>query len=179
MSELPNVQQVDVITVEGFDPLFSTTPAQQSPQPFQPPCATATEGWLSLKDACKFYDLKPTALRLRIKSGEIIGTKIQGPNGPEWRISPARVVKPSHQPSATAAPPLQTSDVSGFLDMIQSLQNKLEGASYRNGYLEKQVQEHEERIKLLTDSLHRRRSWWQKFKDWIMGGWHTNGKKED
>lgn len=58
--------------------------------------------------------------------------------------------------------------VDKHLEVIKELQNKIEILTYRNGYLEAQLETEREQIKLLTDSQHQP-SWWTKFKSWFMG----------
>jgi excisionase family DNA binding protein len=50
--------------------------------------------------------------------------------------------------------------------LIKDLQNKLEAASFRVGYLQHQVESQETQIKLLTDSQHKR-CWWANFSGWF------------
>lgn len=64
----------------------------------------------------------------------------------------------------------------GTEQLTRELLAKLEVLTYRNGYLEAQLAErqkelelHQEQIKLLTDSQHKP-SWWRKFATWFMGG---------
>ena len=52
---------------------------------------------------------------------------------------------------------------------IEALRAKLEGAIYRNGYLESKLEERESQIKLLTDSQHKP-GWWAKFSSWFFKG---------
>ena len=58
--------------------------------------------------------------------------------------------------------------VDKHLEVIKELQNKIEILTYRNSYLEAQLETEREQIKLLTDSQHQP-SWWTKFKSWFMG----------
>ncbi len=51
---------------------------------------------------------------------------------------------------------------------VGELLRKLEGATYRIGYLEAQLEAERQQVKLLTDSLHKP-SWWSKFKSWFLG----------
>jgi hypothetical protein len=163
--ELPN----DHLTVGGLDKFF-VQPATVT-QPLHEDHATPPQG-LTFKEACIFFGLKPTALRVRIKSREIAAEKIEGINGPEWRIYPTQ---PLRHPSAHVAPPLRGHEPDKFLKMIEDLQAKLDAAnhqlqaaSFRNGYLESQVESHKEQIKLLTDSQHRA-GWWQRLYRWARG----------
>ena len=64
----------------------------------------------------------------------------------------------------------------GTEQLTRELLAKLEVLTYRNGYLEaqladrqKEVELHQQQIKLLTDSQHTR-GWWSKFASWFMGG---------
>ncbi|MBX9722329.1 MAG: hypothetical protein K2X81_13090 [Candidatus Obscuribacterales bacterium] len=73
--------------------------------------------------------------------------------------------------------------IQGYQQQIKELQHKLEAAAYRVGYLQSQVEtkdqelesqykeleNREQKIKLLTDSQHKP-SWWNKFKTWFLGG---------
>lgn len=52
---------------------------------------------------------------------------------------------------------------------IEVLRAKLEGAIYRNGYLESKLEEREKQILLLTDSQHKP-GWWAKFSNWFFKG---------
>lgn len=58
--------------------------------------------------------------------------------------------------------------VSSSIDAF-ALLKELEGATFRIGYLEAQLAEREQQIKLLTDSQHRP-GWWARFKKWCAGG---------
>lgn len=52
--------------------------------------------------------------------------------------------------------------------IMRELLAKVEALTYRNGYLEAQLENQREQIKLLTDSQHKP-SWWSKFATWFMG----------
>jgi hypothetical protein len=49
------------------------------------------------------------------------------------------------------------------------LHKELQGANWRNGYLESQAETKDQQIKLLTDS-HIRGGWWTKFSSWFLKG---------
>lgn len=51
----------------------------------------------------------------------------------------------------------------------RALCEKLDAASYRNGYLEAQLSEKETQIRLLTDSQHKP-AWWSQFCAWFLNG---------
>jgi len=51
----------------------------------------------------------------------------------------------------------------------RSLNERLEAANHRNGYLEAQAEGYQEQIKLLTDSQHKQ-GWWARFASWFVTG---------
>ncbi|MBZ0185898.1 MAG: hypothetical protein K8F91_06550, partial [Candidatus Obscuribacterales bacterium] len=149
------VENVDAITIEGFEEIFNGS-ARES-EGSQDGSNRVTEG-LSLKEACDFYELKATAIRMKLKTGEIFGEKIEGKNGPEWRIYPDRVTTPQQDGATT----VMTGDRQGvtmdgrLIDLVEELSDKLassqkelQGAAFRNGYLEAQLEGYKEQIKLL------------------------------
>ncbi len=167
-------QTPDAATTDGMDDLFETVA-----QPLRDPSVTPSHG-LTFKEACDYYKLKPTALRTRIKAGEIAAEKIEGLNGPEWRVYTETVTQPLRDPFVTVAQPLREVPDNRLLDLVEDLQSKLEKANrelqaahYRVGYLENQVSERERDIqeldgtvKLLTDSQHQSK-WWSRFSSWF------------
>lgn len=194
MTEAARDKKIDSLSVDGFEEVFDAeaVPSRHSgdtvPQGRREGSESVAQG-LSFKEACSYYGLKATALRSRIKTGKIAAEKVEGLNGPEWRIYPEAVSQGSHNCNDTGAAPFRhhgdtvTDSVdSRLLDMINDLQIKLEkankelqAATYRVGYLENQVIEREDDIqeldiqmKLLTDSQHKVGRW-QRFCSWFMG----------
>ena len=51
----------------------------------------------------------------------------------------------------------------------QELKEQLQGATYRNGYLESKLEERDKQILMLTDSQHKG-GWWAKFSSWFFKG---------
>ncbi len=49
-----------------------------------------------------------------------------------------------------------------------TLKNQLQGATYRNGYLEALLEAERNQVKLLTDSQHKT-TWWHRFCSWFAG----------
>lgn len=60
------------------------------------------------------------------------------------------------------------SPMSSTIDAF-ALLKELEGATFRIGYLEAQLAERDQQIKLLADSQHKP-GWWARFKKWCAGG---------
>lgn len=53
-------------------------------------------------------------------------------------------------------------------EKLDATQLKLEAASFRNGYLEAQLEASHTQMKLLTDNQHKP-NWWQRFCSWFLG----------
>ncbi|MBZ0187957.1 MAG: helix-turn-helix domain-containing protein [Candidatus Obscuribacterales bacterium] len=51
---------------------------------------------------------------------------------------------------------------------FKELQSKIEALTWRNGYLEAQLEAERNQVKLLTDQLHKP-NWWSRFTDWFLG----------
>jgi hypothetical protein len=51
---------------------------------------------------------------------------------------------------------------------LAEAQREIQGAAYRNGYLESQLEIEREQVKLLTDSQHKA-GWWHRLSSWFIG----------
>lgn len=173
---------------------------------------------LTLEEAAKRLNLSERTVQRRLKQGQLLGYKVSGPRGPEWRIklsscedTTVEAFAPcedtttssddttdvetvsSEDTTPSARPvtnPAYVQFVEFYRDQIETLQEKLEAATYRNGYLEAQLSSAETQLKLLpdlsakatkTDTLEQqiakleselaqsRRSWWARFGCWFIG----------
>lgn len=162
--------QIDHLTVDGLEEIFVeservTPPSREDSEP--PPLC------LTFKQACEHFGLKATALRARIKSGEIRAEKVDGVNGPAWRVYPTQPLRDPNTPPAK--PSRQGVESAKLLELVEDLQAKLDlanrqlqAASFRNGYLEAQVEGQLQQIKLLADSQSKT-FWWKRFCSWFLG----------
>lgn len=63
----------------------------------------------------------------------------------------------------------QIADLKMELDTkLAEAQREIQGAAYRNGYLESQLEIEREQVKLLTDSQHKA-GWWHRLSSWFIG----------
>ena len=182
---------------------------------------------LTLEEAAKRLNLSERTVQRRLKQGHLKGYKVTGPRGPEWRIllestddttergfptsddttfssedttDVETVSSEDRTPdSATRANLAYVQFVDFYKDQVESLQEKLEAATYRNGYLEAQLSSAESQLRLLpdlsakaikTETLEQqvarleielatereqaRRGWWKQFSSWFLGS-STNG----
>lgn len=173
---------------------------------------------LTLDEAAKRLNLSERTIQRRLKLGQLMGYKVHGPRGPEWRISLKSSEDTTEQPQlsteetttdrvdTTIVDAVTTDDraeqlngmgaqafvqLSDFYrDQIESLQEKLEAATFRNGYLEARLANAEEQLRLLPDLstkavktevleqtvsrlevelASKNQSWFGKFGNWFLG----------
>lgn len=162
------VPQNDPVEVDGLEEIFIESETVALPS--EEVRVTLPRG-LTFKEACVHYGLKATALRVRIKSGEISAEKIEGMNGPEWRIYPTQ---PQRNPAVTQTLPDSAPPDTMLFQLLQDMRkqldsanHQLQAATYRNGYLESQLETKELQIKLLTDGQHKQ-GWWRQFCSWFV-----------
>ncbi len=143
--------------------------------------------WLTLSEAATVLNVNERTLRRWIKQGKIEAQKVQGAWGEQWRIRPGHNqsvsgsdiagpdrASPDNPPTpdlGLSTPDLDMRKVVEMeirLQLIEQenfeLKSQLQGATFRNGYLEGQLETERQQVKLLTDSKHRS-SWWQKLKE--------------
>lgn len=182
-----NIEPLDPASTDGMADLFEplATSAQHSTD--QSP-ATPDQG-ITIDQAAGFLRVSPRTILRRLQKGTLPGFKVQGQFGLEWRVSPLTIpaqhsadlgLPTSVQCVATPIQSLTTSDQSDpelikeLRQQISDLKNELDkkiseaqreiqAAAFRNGYLESQLENHKEEIKLLTDSQHKP-GWWDRFK---------------
>lgn len=147
----------------------------------------------TIDEASKQLGLSPRTILRRLQKGTLPGCKVAGQFGLEWRvkltqqevsavqaIEAVEVGPGQHNQTEQDKPGLTSRDQSDMLigelrQRIRDLEDKLEGATYRNGYLESKLEQRDEKIKLLTDSQHKR-SGWSRFWIWFTGGRGTTQK---
>lgn len=134
---------------------------------------------LTLEDAAKRLNLSERTVQRRLKTGQLKGYKIAGPRGPEWRIKVESCEDTTGQAFAASDDTTFSTDDTTIIEtvstedttrdskatttnaftqfaefyhvQIETLQEKLEAATYRNGYLEAQLSSAESQLKLLPD----------------------------
>lgn len=180
----------DPISLEGMDNLLSDPelrhPGSDKPAPDLTDPDVAH--WWTLPEATTTLHVNERTLRRWIKSGKIEALKVQGTYGDEWRIKPDSQIscppvtvspdKPDPDPIRQGGPDspdpkaelLETKIRLTIMEREnQQLKQQLQGATFRNGYLEAQIEGRDREIKLLTDSQ-QKRGWWARFASWFVTG---------
>jgi excisionase family DNA binding protein len=174
----------DHLTVEGLEHVLEggDTGDDLSPGDIMAPGDRGGDMW-TLDEATRLLGVTKRTVLRKLKSGELTGYKVPGPFGQEWRIYPGdkagdmagdlspAIASPDDLGVSPPVPAL-VEELRRQLDELksenQSLQKELQAASWRNGYLESQVQSQDTQIKLLTDSQHTA-GWWRRFCSWFTG----------
>jgi excisionase family DNA binding protein len=178
MQPIQNNLSLDTATVEGLDNLFEddtghVMPVTSDGMATLDITADTIDTW-TLAEASEELNVSKRTILRKLKLGDLRGYKVVGSNGPEWRIypidtqdvtpSPAKISVNSvtgHNQSVSA-----THDTSIDITLVRELMFKIENLTYRNGYLEAQLSEKTEQIKLLTDSQPKD-GWWNRFRTWV------------
>ncbi len=119
---------------------------------------------MSLKAAAIHYRLAMSTLRAKIKRGEIPAEKIEGANGPEWRVFVSRSADSTpikhgakqgaeHRADTLLDDPQSNSDksVNRLVELVDKQAAKLEVASGQIGYLSAQIESYQNQVRLLPD----------------------------
>lgn len=174
---------------DGLDDFFSSESGLDIVVPDSKPGLDIESlgSWWTLAEAAIHLSANEKTLRRWIKQGRVNAVKVQGMRGEEWRIEPRQArtsrdgLKPGQDvvsPDIVIASQSQALDVNAeqvielrvrleiFERENQQLRDQLQGATYRNGYLEARLEGKEQEIKLLTDSRHTG-GLWARFVDWF------------
>ncbi len=196
-----NIEHLDPASTDGLADFFTSaeqtlitdrgdsdqTMIIEQGDPDQSPITTLInpDHW-TLQETAERLSLSLVTVRRRLQKGSLKGHKVQGLNGPEWRIEPPEqtlitdrgdsdqtMIIEQGDTDQTPITTLITPDhqvVTALLARITEVesklsdaQNALQSANWRNGYLESQLESQRDQIKLLTDSQHKP-GWWQRFK---------------
>jgi len=188
--------ETDSLSVEGLEEVFDQPvhTLRSMDDEAVHTVSTDLDQW-TISEAAQQLKLSTGTIRRRLPNGRLKGFKVEGLNGPEWRIiPPGRIVEAviestdnpietlasqadhgTHTQIKSADQPVQAvpnhpghTVINEHLEVIKEMQSKLEALTYRNGYLQAQLENHQETIKLLTDSQHKRGRWWS-FWSWFTG----------
>ena len=133
------------------------------------------ESYWTTAEAAEHLDVSIRTIMKKLKVGSLQGVKVEGKYRPEWRIKPIeiettdheeskeeddegdsavhdRVHEPDHEQAEERL--LPAPGKSEFIELMKMLQRKdheLQGAIYRNGYLESQLESQGQQVKLLED----------------------------
>lgn len=189
MAEHSHEIDFDPISIEGMGDLLSgpdlSKPGSDTPGPDLGDPEVAR--WWTLSEATAALNINERTLRRWIKRGKVEALKVQGIYGEEWRIKPGPgtdcppTTPGPDIPTITPARPVSVDSPDLMSELLESkvrlsifeqenrqLREQLQGATFRNGYLESQLEGKNREIKLLSDS-HHKAGFWKGFWGWFTG----------
>ncbi len=187
-------QTIDTATVEGLEDLFADTEKTSGPDlgpsrdedsgPSQLISALEAASILGINKRSVIRLIQQQKLVAIKRDGKYLLTKeaVENRKRESCLTVPSRVMvaRPSQGEVALdieVSGPSRDEDPAVFVQVDEAPSNsidaykllkELEGATYRIGYLEAQLAERDQQIKLLTDSKHKS-SLWARFKKWCAG----------
>jgi len=185
-----NYQTTEPAATEGLEDLFDVPPIIDQGGADQ--TIFNSDHW-NLSTAAHKLRTSVITIRRRLQKGTLKGYKIQGINGPEWRIIPpdqhTLIVEQGNSdqtpiteqgdPDQTLISPYITPDhpvIEALLKRVSEVERELamshkelQSAVWRNGYLESQLENERDKVKLLTDSQYQP-GWWARFATWFFRG---------
>jgi excisionase family DNA binding protein len=118
------------------------------------------------EQAAKALGKSVRTIRRLLQDGTLKGYKVAGPRRDEWRVKPVTMsVSDSVNVRVNASTGAETDRL---WQLLREKDAKLEALTMRTGYLEAQLENHKEQIRLLTDSQHNA-GWWARFSSWFLG----------
>jgi hypothetical protein len=141
--------------------------------------------FLSVEKAALRLGISVRAVQKRLKKGTLSGCKQKTLNGERWFVEVNNLdaslganlicldAKQNEQDANIVSLDANEHEKDANLGeerdaLVMQLQNKLEAASYRIGYLEAQLDVERNQVKLLTDSQHKP-LWWLRSWQWFIG----------
>lgn len=203
MSEAAKEIKINSVSIEGLEEVFDVEPVpatdaapvtSNAERVTEVPALVATNAdGIPVEQAASILGTSVNALKKRLRKGTLQGKKFEIKHGEKWFVDLSEIEKhkASLEPvSSTDGAPVTgaTEPVLGdptpasssaeqleLVALLQDLERKLEGASFRNGYLEAENEglrallgAKDSQIKLLTDRQHKS-SGWSRFWLWFTG----------
>ena len=140
--------------------------------------ATSPDGTLlSLAAAASRLGVSESTIRRRVKAGTLPHIQVEQGHRVIWRIPAHAIPDTSATPpgvndtspgtnGVTAMPGLTPPDVTRLLDLVERQQEKLEQFSGQVGFLQAQVQERDQQIKLLQAPPDEPQHRWWRWRPW-------------
>lgn len=203
VSEAAKDIKINSVSIEGLEEVFDVEPVPATdaapltsatePVTEVPALVATNADGIPVEQAASILGTSVNALKKRLRKGTLHGKKFEIKHGEKWFVDLSEIEKHKASlepvPIADGAPATSaTEPVSGYpapapssaeqvelVALLQDLERKLEGASFRNGYLEAENEglrallgAKDSQIKLLTDRQHKS-SGWSRFWLWFTG----------
>jgi excisionase family DNA binding protein len=161
--------------LDGFDDLLDCEVNESGHDRKEQNSDTLTLTDWTPEQAAEVLGKSVRTIRRMLQDGTLDGYKVPGPKRLEWRVKPLTPIVVSQSDDRTKRDNSDTALVCELRNQIQELKTnyeqatkQLEGAIYRTGYLEAQLEAERQQVKLLMDGQHRSR-WWHRIRSWFAG----------
>lgn len=203
VSEAAKEIKINSVSIEGLEEVFDVEPVpvtdaapvtSAAERVTEVPALVATNAdGIPVEQAASILGTSVNALKKRLRKGTLQGKKLEIKHGEKWFVDLSEIEK--HKASLEPVPITDSAPVTGSTEpvlgdpppapssaeqvelvaLLEDLERKLEGASFRNGYLEAENEglrallgAKDSQIKLLTDRQHKS-SGWSRFWSWFTG----------
>lgn len=194
----PELRPLETAAIEGLEDLFAPAIMDGQARPGHGQANTShgqatpdhQSAALTIDEAAAILGVTSRTILRRLQKQSLSGFKIAGQFGPEWRVLLSNADSTPTQANTSHGQttpdhidfqiiPSENELVTELRRQIDALkaeleskvseaQREIQAASFRNGYLESQLENQRDQIKLLTDSQHKP-GWWARFKKWCAG----------
>lgn len=154
------IDRLDTTTTEGIE-LFNIPDGQD---PDMTVDAVITVADWTPEQAAKALGKSVRTIRRLLQDGTLKGYKVAGQRRDEWRVKPVNVS--ALKPDSVPVSPVINDENDRLWQLLKEKDAKLEALTMRTGYLEAQLENHRDQIKLLTDCQHKP-GWWSRFRSWF------------
>jgi len=128
--------------------------------------AVITETDWTPEQAAKALGKSVRTIRRLLRDGTLKGYKVPGTRREEWRVKP--VTLSSNESVIVPVTRTTENQDDRLWQLLKEKDAKLEVLVMRTGYLEAQLENYRDQVKLLTDSQHKP-GWWTRFCSWLSG----------
>lgn len=157
------IEKPDLASTEGIE-LFDKSDGHDRPDSID--VETVLSDWTP-EEAAKHLGKSVRTIRRLLQDGSLEGYKVPGKRRDEWRVKPVNLSVYKSVTVPTTSSKLEEND--RLWQLLQEKDNKIESLVMRNGYLEAVLSERDKQIKLLTDTMQEKKSWWHNFMKWLVG----------
>lgn len=157
-----HIEQSNAASVEGIE-LFDIEDGHDSVETVD---AVLTDTDWTPEQAANALGKSVRTVRRMLKEGTLNGYKVQGKRRDEWRVKAVTVS--AKESDNVPVQKISVTENDRLWQLLREKDAKLEALTMRAGYLEAQLESHQNQIKLLTDSQHKA-GWWHKSWRWFLG----------
>ena len=189
-----NYQPLESTSLDGLEKVFEVREQDANQDDPSSSVREQDASWLTVEQAAQRLGISVRAVQKRLTKGALIGFKKRTNHGERWFVEvreqdTSRNIQDANRDDLSSSVREQDAswniqdanqdDLSSSVreltvvevdhrqdQLVRELLAKVEALTYRNGYLEAQLESERNQVKLLTDSQHKPK-WWHRFRSWF------------